>query len=87
MAGTEMSAPSSAAKGYAITELNDRSGVRIKVDTISATERGAKINWLVTDCGIIIYAGHTDKQIEALFQEYSMARGMKCIAIKEIIPW
>lgn len=39
-----------------------------KIKTVSDTRRAAIVNWLVTDCEVMVFNGDTDGQIERTWQ-------------------
>jgi len=61
---------------YAIEQRGE-----ILTNTISSTERAAKVNWLVTECGIPIFGATTDETIEYWWKDLSSHRNAQCIAI------
>ena len=65
------------AYGYAVAVSG--SG-HICVNTISTTERAAKVNWLVLN-GITVYRTHTDEHIEGMWLEHSSRKGYKLIRV------
>lgn len=66
----------SVAGGYAI----EHEGA-IDMTTVSQTERGAKINWLVTSCGIMLPDSMEDPLIEKIWERFSFVEGAQCVAI------
>jgi len=68
--------------GFAIKQA----GV-INVSTVSATERAAKVNWLVVVGGIVVTDSARDDQIERAWQHLSPRHGAICVAVnvEEII--
>ena len=58
---------------------------RIHINTISETERAAKVNWLVTYKGMMITQMHTDSDINRMFREYGDAEIVP-VYVSEVKP-
>jgi hypothetical protein len=64
------------AGGYAIETHGE-----IDMTTVSPTERAAKVNWLVTACGILLPNNIEDDIIEAFWERASTEKGAHCVPV------
>jgi hypothetical protein len=58
----------------------------IKVRTVSDTQRAAMVNWLVTECGCMIYSYITDEQIEHLWLQKRRQATVEIVTIRRGAP-
>jgi len=68
----------SVADGYAIEHNGE-----IDMTTVSPTERAAKVNWLVTACGLVL-PDVEDDIIEAFWERASTEKGAHCVPVTVI---
>lgn len=64
------------AQGYAIVEKGG-----LMVATISPTDIGAMVNWLVVSAGILVTNATTDDQVRAWFQAEALPRGASLVPV------
>lgn len=55
-------------RAYAAIDANGT----VLVDTVSSSERAAKVNWLVTQRGLSVLASWTDETIDVHFQNLAV---------------
>jgi hypothetical protein len=66
--------------GYAAVDRNGK----IDVHTVSPTERGAMVNWLVTTARILVTNAWSDERISMCFESY-VANGEVRLAAVQIV--
>lgn len=55
----------------------------VLIDTVSSTERAAKVNWLITQRGLSVLASWDDKTIDRHFQ--NLASQFELARIAEVV--
>lgn len=63
------------AGGYAIID-----GDFLKVDTVSSSERAAKVNWLMTK-GVMLLDHHPDSAVEMLWRRAEEQFNIECVKV------
>lgn len=71
----------STAEGWAVMGLH---AGRIFVKTVSETRRGAIVNFLVTECKMLVLNRHTDADIEAMWQFFGGSAECREVTISTI---
>jgi hypothetical protein len=66
----------SVAAAYAVEHRGE-----IDLTTVYPTERGAKLNWLVTACGVLLPDSMTDDLIEKIWRKLSTDQKAVCIQV------
>lgn len=57
------------AQGFAVA---DDTGILVK--TVSPTRRAAIVNWLITECGVMVSNSFTEGEVERLFSTHQQEK-------------
>jgi hypothetical protein len=65
------------AEGFAVVQDG-----MLRVNTVSDTARGAKVNWIMNDVQLTVWNHDTDRQINVWFKHWSVQKGAKLVKVK-----